>query len=120
MCRHSVFVSETSVKGEGLIRTVNANPRFEIFSDSLLGEVRLTLETDRLHPFRRVPNFVVMVAPKAEKESVGAEFDVVAHHCRVHPYQIEGEGANYEFHFDLDRAAYDLNDARLQEFINQL
>jgi hypothetical protein len=67
-----------------------------------------------------VPNFVVAVAPKAEKESVSAKFDLVAQHGRVHPYQFDGEGIIYEFHFDLDRAAYDFNDARLREFIKQL
>ena len=120
MCCHCVCVSKTSIKGKGLICTVNAHSRFGVFSDSLLEEVRLTLETDCLHPFKRVPNFVVAVAPEAEKESVGAKFDVVTHHGQVHPYQFDGEGINYEFHFDLDRAAHDLNDARLQEFINQL
>jgi len=97
-----------------LIRTVNAHSRFGVFSNSLLKEVHLTLETDCHHPFKWVPNFVVAVAPEAEKESVSAKFDVVAHHGQVHPYQFDGESINYKFHFDLDRTAHDLNDARLQ------
>ena len=99
---------------------VNAHSRFGVFSDSLLEEVCLTLETDCLHPFERVPNFVVVVAPEAEKESVSAKFDVVTHHGQVHPYRFDREGINYGFLFDLDRTAYDLNNARLREFINQL
>ena len=112
--------SETSVEGKGLVGAINADTRFGVFSDAFLKEDCFALKTDRLHPFERVPNFEVTVAAKAKEEPVSTEFDVVAHHGQVHPYQFNGEGINYEFHFNLDRAAYDLNDVRLREFINQL
>jgi hypothetical protein len=117
---HSVVVSETSVKGKGLIRAVNTNTRFGVLPDSLIEEVWLTLETDCLHPFEGVPSFEVTVAPEAEKESVGTEFDVSTHHGRVHPYQFNMEDVNYEFHFDPNRTAYNFDDVRLRESVDQL
>jgi hypothetical protein len=73
-------VSEASVKGKGLVSAVNANARFGVLSDAFLEEVCFALKADRFHPFERVPSFEVTVTAKAEKESVGAKFDVVAHH----------------------------------------
>ncbi len=70
--------SEASVKGEGLVGAIDTDTRFGVFSNAFLEEVCFALKADRLHPFERVPGFEVMIAAKAEKESVSAEFDVVA------------------------------------------
>jgi hypothetical protein len=40
-----------------------------------------TLQGDRLHSFERIPDLEVTAASEAEEKSIGAEFDVVAHHC---------------------------------------
>ncbi len=86
--------SEASVKGEGLVGAIDTDAWFGVFSDAFLEEVCFALKANRLHPFERVPGFVVTVAAKAEKESVGAEFDVVAHHGGVHSDQFDGKGVN--------------------------
>jgi hypothetical protein len=83
-------VLETGVESKGLVHTVNTNPRFEVLSDPLFKEVRFALETNRLHPFERVANSVVTVTSKTKKKSISTEFDVIAHHTRVHPDQFDG------------------------------
>ena len=99
---------------------VYADPGFEVLSNSLFKKVRFPLETDRLHPFKRIPNSVVKVAPETEKESIGTKFDVIAHHARVHPNQFDGESIDNKFHFNLDRAAYNFSDVRGWEFVDKL
>jgi len=84
------IISKAGVKSEGLICAAYPNSGFKVLSDSLFKEVRFSLETNRLHPFERVPNLVVAVAPKAEEESIGTKFDVIAHHARVYPNQLDG------------------------------
>ena len=79
------MISEARVKSKGLIRAVYTNPGFEVLSDTLFKKVRFSLETNRLHPFERVPNPVVAVTPEAKEKSIGTKFDVIAHHARVHP-----------------------------------
>ena len=99
---------------------VYADPGFEVLSNSLFKKVRFPLETDRLHPFKWIPNSVVTVPPKTEKESIGTKFDVIAHHARVHPDQFDGESVDNEFHFNLNRAAYNFSDARSRELVDKL
>jgi hypothetical protein len=70
-------VSEASVNGKGLVGTVNTNARFGVLSDAFLEEVCFALKADHFHSFERVPNFEVTVTAKAEKEFVGAKFDVL-------------------------------------------
>ena len=108
-------VSEASVKGRGLVGTVNTNARFGVLSDAFLEEVCFALKADHFHPFERVPSFEVTVTAKAEKESVGAKFDVVAHHSGVYSDQFEGEGISDEFHLDCNCTAYDLNNSGFQK-----
>jgi hypothetical protein len=116
----SVFmISKAGVKSKGLIHAVYANPGFRVLSDSLFKKVRFSLETNHFHPFERVPNPVVAVAPEAEEESIGTKFDVIAHHARVHSDQLDGESGDNEFHFNFNRAAYDLSDARGWELVNK-
>ena len=103
-----------------MIRAVYADPGFEVLSNSLFKKNRFPLETDRLHPFKRIPNSVVTVAPETEKESIGTKFDVIAHHARVHPDQFDGESDDNEFHFNLDRVAYNFSDARGWELVDKL
>jgi hypothetical protein len=103
-----------------LIHTIYADPRFEVLSDSFFEEICFALETNRLHPFERIANSVVTVTPETKKKSIGTEFDVVAHHARVHPDQFNGEGVDNEFHFGLNRAAYDSSDACSQELVDKL
>ena len=67
---------------------------YEDKEDSFLKKVRFSLETNRFHPFERVPNPVVAVAPEAEEESIGTKFDVIAHHARVHSNQLDGESVD--------------------------
>ena len=111
---------ETGVESKGLVHTVDTDPRFEVLSDPLFKEVRFALETNRLHPFEQIVNLVVTITPETEKKSIGTEFDVVEHHARVHPDQFNGEGVNNEFHFGLNRAAYDSSDACSQELVDKL
>jgi len=103
-------VSEASVKGKGLVGAVNANARFGVLSDAFLEEVCFALKADHFRPFKWVPSFEVTVTAKAEKESVGAKFDVVAHHSGFHSNQFDGEGISNEFHLDCNCTADDLND----------
>ena len=94
-----------------LASTVNTNTRFGVLSDAFLEENCFALKADRFHPFERVPSFEVTVTAKAEKESVGAKFDVVAHHSGVHSNQFDGEGISDEVHLDCTCTADDLNDS---------
>jgi len=104
-------VSEASVKGKGLVGAVNANVRFGVFLDAFLQEVCFALKADCFHPFQRVPSFEVTAAAKAEKESVGAKIDVVAHHSGVHSDQFDGEGISNKFHLNCNCTADDLNNS---------
>ena len=72
---HPVPLLEVCIEPDDLILLGHAHAALRVLPHPLLEEVCLTLETDCLHPFKRVPNFVVTVAPEAEKESVGAEFE---------------------------------------------
>jgi len=58
-------VSKASVKGKGLVSTVNANIRFGVLSDAFLKEVCFALKANHFHSLERVPNFEVTVAAKA-------------------------------------------------------
>ena len=103
--------SEASVKGEGLVSAIDADARFGVFSHAFFEEVCFALEADGFHPFKWVPNFEVSITAKAEKESVGAEFDVVAHHGGIHADEFDRKGVDNKLHFDCDGAADDLNDS---------
>ncbi len=98
-----------------MVGAINTDSRFGVFSDAFLKEVCFALKTDRLHPFKRVPSFEVMVAAKAKEESVSTEFDVVAHHGGVHSNQFDGKGIDNEFHFNCNSAANDLDISRFRE-----
>ncbi len=104
------FHSKTSIKSKGLVRTVDTNARFRVFPDSFLEEVLFTLQANCFHPFKQISNLEVTVAPEGEKKSIGADFDVVAHHCQVHSNQFDWEGVNNKFHLDFDCTAHDLDD----------
>ncbi len=104
------FHSKTSIKSKGLVRTVDANAQFRVFPDSFLKKVCFTLQANCFHPFEQISDLEVTVAPKGEKKLIGAEFDVVAHHCRVHSNQFDGEGINNRFHLDFDCTAHNLKD----------
>ena len=111
--------SKTCVEGKDLVGPVNANAQFGVFSNAFLEEFCFALKADCLHPFKRVPNFEVAIAAKAQKESVSTEFDVVAHHGGVHPDQFDGKGIKDEFHFNCDSAANDFNNSRFWEPVNE-
>ena len=112
-------VSEAGIKGKGLIGAVNADTRLGVFSDMFFKEVGFALEADGFHPFEWVPNFEVSITAKSKKESVGAEFDVVAHHGGVHADQLDEEGTVDKFHLNCNGAAADLNDTRFWELVNK-
>jgi hypothetical protein len=112
-------VSKASIKGKGLVSAVDTNAQFGVLSDAFLKEVYFALTTNHFHPLKRVPNVEVMVAPKAEEEAVGAEFDVVAHHSRVHSDQFNGEGINNEFHLNCNCTANDLNNLGFQKPVDK-
>ncbi len=107
--------SETSVEGKGLVGAINTDIQFGVFSDAFLKEVCFALKTDRLHPFKWVPNFEVTVAAKAKEELVSTEFDVVAHHGGVHSNQFDRKGIDNEFYFNCNGAANDLDNLRFRE-----
>jgi hypothetical protein len=111
------LISKAGIKSEGLVRAVYSDPGFEVLSNSLFKEVCFPLEANRLHPFEWVSNLVVAVAPKAEEESIGTKFDVIAHHVRVHSNQFDRESVDHKFHFDFNCAADDFSDARGQELV---
>ena len=104
-------MSEAGVKSKGLVSAVDANARFGIFSDTFFKEVGFALKADGFHPFEWAPNFEVSITVKAKKEPVGAEFDVVAHHGRIHADEFDRKGVDNELHFDCDGAADDLDDS---------
>ncbi len=89
---------------------VNANAQFRVFPDLFLEEVRFTLQANCYHPFEQISDLEVTVAPKGEKKSIGAEFDIVAHHHQVHSNQFNGEGVNNKFHLNFNCTAHDLDD----------
>ena len=112
-------VSEASVKGRGLVGTVNTNARFGVLPDAFLEEVCFALKADHFHPFKRVPSFEGTVAAKVEEELVGAKFDVVAHHSGVHSNQFDGEGFSDKFHLDCNCTADDLNNSGFRKPVDK-
>ena len=94
-----------------MVGAVDANTRFGVFSNAFFAEVGFALKADGFHPFEWVPDFEVSITAKAEKESVGAEFDVVAHHGGIHADEFDRNGVDNELHFDCDGAADDLDDS---------
>jgi hypothetical protein len=77
-------VLKASVKSKGLFQAINPNARFGVFANTFLKEVCFPLQANHLHPFERIPCFEVMLTSEGGKESIGAKFNVVAHHQRVH------------------------------------
>jgi hypothetical protein len=69
------------------------------------------LQAYQLHPLKRIPGFIVMLASKGDKKPIGAEFDVVAHHRRVHPKQFNRKGVDGELHFNGVCAAVNVHNA---------
>ena len=112
-------VSEASVEGKGLVGAVNANARFGVLPDTFLKEVCFALKADRFHPFEWVPSFEVTVTAKAEKEPVGAKFDVGALNSGVHSDQFDGQGISDEFHLDCNCTADDLNDSGIRKPVDK-
>ena len=80
------------------------------YSPTFFKEVGFALEADG-SILIWVPNFEVSIAAKAEKESVGTESDVVAHHGGIHANEFDREGVDDEFHFDCNGAADDLDNS---------
>ena len=56
---------------------------------------------------------------KGDQELVGAELVVVTHHWQVHPNAFGGEGINNKFHFNVDRAADDVDDTCCRKAVDQ-
>ena len=77
------------------------------------------MEADHFHPFEWVADFVLSLVAEGDKELVGAELDVVAHHGRIHLNEFEGEGINNEFHFDVVRAADNVGDVCCRKAVDQ-
>ena len=82
-------------------------------------EVCFPLEADCFHPLKRVVNVVVSLVSKGNQELVGTKLDVVAHHGLVHPDEFNGEGVSDKFHFYVDHAVDDLNNACFRKAVEQ-
>ena len=104
-------MSEAGIKSKGLVVAIDSDARFGVFSHAFFEEVCFALEADGFHPFEWVPDFEVSITVEAKKEPVGAEFDVIAHHGRIHADEFDGESIYHELHFDGDGAADDLDDS---------
>ncbi len=55
---------EAGVKSKGLVCMIDANTRFEVFTNMFFKEVCLPLQADGLHPFKWIPYFVMMGTPE--------------------------------------------------------
>jgi hypothetical protein len=83
---------ENEIKAKDLSHTFNTHSQFSILSNMFLKQIGFPLQTYCLHPFERIPSFIVTLASKGDKKPISTEFDVVAHHRQVHPNQFNRKG----------------------------
>ena len=72
--------SETGIKAEELVGVVYSNSGLRVFTHALLKEICFPLETDHIHPLKRVANIVMSGAAEVEEKLVSTKFDVITHH----------------------------------------
>jgi hypothetical protein len=101
---------ETDIEAEDLSHTFNTHSQFNILSNTFLKEIGFPLQTYHLRPFEWIPGFIVTLTSEGDKKPIAAEFDVVAHHRRVHPNQFNRKGINNELHFNVGCAADNVHD----------
>ena len=94
--------------------------RLGVLPDALLEKVGLALEGDHDHPVERVVRVVHLGAAERLEEAVGAELNVLAHHVRVHPDQLDGETVLHELLLDRDGVADNLVHARVGQLGDEL
>ncbi len=82
-------------------------------------EIPFPWEADHFHPIKWVANFVVSLSAEGNQELVGAELDVVAHHGQVQPNELDKEGIDNEFHFNVNCTADDVDDACFRKTVDQ-
>lgn len=78
-----------------------------VVTDALLEEVCLSSKGDVVHEVEGVGGVVELLVPKSNKQSVGDEFNVLAHELRVHSQESTRKGVSEELLLDTDRFSDD-------------
>ena len=103
-----------------LVVVLDTDPGLGVFTDTLFEKVGLALERDHFHPLKGVLDLVVLGAVQSLQETVGAEFNVLAHETRIHANQFNGESVLNKFLFNLDGIANDFGDTFGGQLVDQL
>ena len=111
--------SKAGIKAKDLVNLVHSYSGLRVFTNSLLEEICFPLKANHFHPLERVANIVMSVATKVEKKSIGTEFDVIAHHGRVHSNEFDWKCIDDKLHFNVYRATDNIEDASLGEAVDQ-
>ena len=78
-----------------------------VVADALLEEVGLALQRNHVHPLEGVLDVVLLGHTETEQETVGDEFDVLAHQTGVHTDKFDGQGLGDEVVLDAHSLAND-------------
>ena len=81
-----------------------------VVTDTLLEEVGLTSQRDRLHEVEGVGGVEVLLVAKIDQETVGDELNVLAHELGVHAEQSTGESISQELLLNADGLNNDVLD----------
>merc|ERR1712117_601237 len=92
---------------------------FLVLPDSLLEEVRLTLQGDQLHPIERVLRLEDFGVSQRCKQSVSDEFDVLRHHLAVHTDQIAWQCLTNEESLGCDCPPYEVMNHIIRKLVLQ-
>jgi len=111
---------EVLVQGEGLARSRGigvgsgggrgVDSSLGVIRHTLLEEVGLALERNHIHEVEGVRHIIYLVVAEGHKESVGDEFDVLAHELGVHPDEANRKSTCKELLFDSNSLEDDLLD----------
>mmetsp|Transcript_7100 Transcript_7100/g.25965 ORF Transcript_7100/g.25965 Transcript_7100/m.25965 type:complete len:325 (+) Transcript_7100:229-1203(+) len=90
-----------------------------VFTDTLLEEVGLTLQGDKLHPVERVGGVVLLGQAQRREQVVGDVLNVVAHHARVHADEGARKGVAHKLLFNFNRFLDDSADGFIARLVVQ-
>lgn len=80
---------------------------FLLVGHSLLKEISFPFQTYHIHPVERVFSVVQLFVPQCINESVGNEFNLIAHQIFIHPNQRTIQRFVDKLFFDFNRTRND-------------
>lgn len=98
--------------------------RLLILPNSFLKEVGLPLQTDQLHPIKRILHIVHLPIPQRIQQSIRHKLDVLTHQVSIHPHQRTRQSIADELPLDSHSIRYNpshflLAQLHLQQAVQQ-